>query len=66
LLENSGTTGSQEPEQIYELYRMKGMKERALKYRQQFEKNDIYNQSFIFKRVDEKYPDTAGSGGNKN
>ncbi len=53
-LENAGTTGSQEPTTLYELYLTKGLKERAIKYRAHCEKTSGYDISIYFKKVDER------------
>jgi len=52
MLENAGVTGSQEPTSLYELYRMKGLNERAARYRQQCEKTSGYDIGYYFTRID--------------
>lgn len=57
MLENAGTTGSQEPLMIYELYKMKGLNRRAARLRQEFETNyAVYSLKQFFDKVDAKYP----------
>jgi hypothetical protein len=57
MLEQAGTTGSQEPLMIYELYKMKGLNKRAAKYRSEIESAFAWasiNQ--FFDKIDAKYP----------
>ncbi len=54
VLEKTGTTGSQ-PTEIYDLYRMKGMKERAIRYRAQCERTLSRDFSYFFNQVDARY-----------
>jgi hypothetical protein len=53
-LENAGNTGSQEPIQLYELYRMKGLDERAKSFREYCEKTFGYDMRLFFKQADER------------
>ena len=56
-LENGGKTGSREPVMLYELYRMKGLNNRAAKSREQNEKKfATYNIRELFDKVDATYP----------
>ena len=56
-LENAGSTGSREPLMLYELYRMKGLNQRAAKYRKENEQRlAVYGIRQFFDKVDEKYP----------
>jgi hypothetical protein len=59
VLENAGTTGSQEPTQIYELYRMKGLNKRATKFRSENGKYSGYSLSGFFDKVDAQYPNNG-------
>jgi hypothetical protein len=55
VLEEAGNTGSQEPVQLYELFRLKGLTEHARQFRS---RNGNYSGSSLeefFKRVDSKY-----------
>jgi hypothetical protein len=53
VLEQAGNTGSREPVMIYELYRMKGMNERAARYRRHAEKEFAnYRLSEFFDKAD--------------
>ncbi len=54
-LENAGTTGSQEPVALYELYRSKGLHKRAAQFRQQHGNASVgYDLAQYFDRVDER------------
>ena len=56
-LENAGTTRSKEPNQIYELYRMKGLNERAGKFRKEIESRfAVYGISQFLDKIDAQYP----------
>ena len=56
VLEKAGRSGSREPMMIYELYRMKGLDERARRFRSQVEdKLAVYNIRQFFDKVDAKY-----------
>jgi hypothetical protein len=55
-LENAGTTGSQEPVALYELYRSKGLHKRAAQFRQQHGNASVgYDLAQYFDRVDERH-----------
>lgn len=49
-LENAGTSGSHEPEQIYKLYRAKGLADRAAKYRKHCTATLTYDIGYYFDR----------------
>lgn len=51
-LENAGTTGSSEPGKLYKLYRLKGLEERAIKYRKECQRTFSYDIDYYFKLVD--------------
>ena len=51
-LENAGSTGSQEPTELYELYRQKGLEKRAADFRRKCEKTFAYDLSIYFNRID--------------
>lgn len=54
-LENAGTTGSQEPVALYELYRSKGLHKRAAQFRQQHGNATVgYDLAYYFDQVDER------------
>jgi hypothetical protein len=56
VLETAGWTGSREPVMIYELYRMKGLDDRARKFRSQTEnKLAVYNIRQFFDKLDAAY-----------
>jgi hypothetical protein len=56
VLENTGSNYSREPVMIYELYRMKGLSERAAKFRSQNEKkSDARYLNQFFDRVDAQF-----------
>jgi HEAT repeat protein len=55
VLEEAGTTGSREPEMIYELYRLKGMEESAARYRRACEATFSYDLGFAFQRADSHF-----------
>jgi hypothetical protein len=56
-LENAGDTGSREPTMLYELYRRKGLNQRAAKLRSDKDKRfGAYNINQFFDRVDAEYP----------
>jgi hypothetical protein len=54
-LENAWNTGSQEPTELYELYRMKGLEKRAAEFRSKCEKTFSYDMSTYFNRVDSEF-----------
>jgi hypothetical protein len=55
-LEKAGDTGSREPLMLYELYRMKGLNERADKFRKQSEQRfAVYHMTEFFDKVDAQY-----------
>jgi hypothetical protein len=57
VLENAGDTGSQEPVELYELYRMKSLTQRAARFRRESEKRyAVYGISQFFDKADAKYP----------
>jgi hypothetical protein len=52
-MERAGTTGSQEPMRLYELYRTKGLPERAAKYRQENNNQAVgFDIELYYNRVD--------------
>lgn len=53
VLENAGTTGSREPVMLYELYRTKGLDQRAANYRRHCEQTFSYDVGRYFKQVDD-------------
>jgi hypothetical protein len=55
VLEQAGNTGSQEPVMLYELYKAKGLNQRAAQFRGENGKYSGYNLSEFFNRVDAKY-----------
>ncbi len=55
VLEQAGNTGSQEPVMLYELYKMKGLNQRAAEFRSQNDKYPGYRLDEFFNRVDSKY-----------
>jgi hypothetical protein len=56
VLETAGTSGCNEPVMIYGLYRMKGLDDRARRYRSQTEnKFAVYNIGQFFDKVDAAY-----------
>jgi hypothetical protein len=56
VLENAGRTGSREPVMIYELCRMKGLDDRARRYRSQTEdKFAVYSIRQFYDKVDATY-----------
>jgi hypothetical protein len=55
VLEASGTSSSSEPRDLYELYRLKELNERATKYRSWCEKTFSYDIGYFFKQVDAQY-----------
>ncbi|PYI87954.1 MAG: hypothetical protein DME26_04515 [Verrucomicrobia bacterium] len=64
VLENAGNTGSREPLMIYELHRMKGLNERAARFRSQNEKKfAVYNIGQFFDKVDLRYTNSPGKTG---
>jgi hypothetical protein len=54
-LENAGSTGSQEPTKLYELYRRNGLDKRAAELRRQSEQTAGFDMSYFFNRVDAQY-----------
>jgi alpha-tubulin suppressor-like RCC1 family protein len=63
VLENAGRTGSREPVMIYELYRMKGLDDRARKFRSQTEsKLAVYNIRQFYDKVDATQTNSAPKG----
>lgn len=61
VLEQAGNTGSQEPIMIYELYRSKGLGERANNFRRQSSTYSGQNLEEFFNRIDSRFP-TQGGG----
>ncbi len=60
VLENAGTTGSREPVMIYELYRMKGLDERAKRFRAQTEqKLGAYRIGQFYDKVDATFTNAS-------
>ena len=56
-LVNAGDTGSREPTMLYELYRMKGLNQRAAKFRSEHDNRFAgYNINQYYDRVDAQYP----------
>lgn len=55
VLENAGTTGSQEPVKLYELYRRKGLNERAAAVVKRYPDYKVY-----FNQADERLKNSAG------
>jgi hypothetical protein len=61
-LEKAGTTGSREPTMLYELYRMKGLNQRAAQFRSENDNRSAgYDLSQYFDKVDAQYPNKGGS-----
>ena len=59
-LELAGDTGSQEPLKLYELFRMKGLNKRAVRFRKANKQRiDVYGVSKFFDEVDAKYPNNG-------
>jgi hypothetical protein len=57
MLEQAGNTGSQEPLQLYELYKMKGLNKRAARFRSKTEASFAWASiSNFFDKIDAKYP----------
>jgi hypothetical protein len=57
MLEEAGNTGSQEPVQLYEFYKMKGLNRRAARYRSEVEASFAWaGVSQLFDKIDAKYP----------
>jgi hypothetical protein len=55
-LENAGDTGSSEPTRLYELYRMKGLNQRAAKFRGEHDNRFAgYDINQFYDRVDAQY-----------
>jgi hypothetical protein len=55
-LENAGDTGSREPTMLYELYRMKGLNQRAAKFRREHDNRFAgYDIDLFYDRVDAQY-----------
>ena len=55
VLEDAGNTGSQEPVKLYELYKTKGLNERATKFRQENGKCSGFDVTIYFNNVDKQY-----------
>ena len=56
-LENAGDTGSREPTMLYELNRMKGLNQRAAKFRSEHDNRFAgYDINLFYDRVDARYP----------
>jgi hypothetical protein len=58
-LENAGTTGSQEPTKMYELYKTKGLNKRAAKFRSENGKYIGYSLKEFFDKVDAQHPNNG-------
>jgi hypothetical protein len=56
VLEDAGNTGSQEPVKLYELYKTKGLNQRATKFRQENGKCSGFDVTTYFENVDKQYP----------
>jgi alpha-tubulin suppressor-like RCC1 family protein/HEAT repeat protein len=56
VLEDAGNTGSQEPVKLYELYKTKGLNQRATKFRQENGKCSGFDVTTYFDNVDKQYP----------
>jgi hypothetical protein len=56
VLEDAGNTGSRESVMLYELYKTKGLNERATKFRQENGKCSGFDVTIYFNNVDKKYP----------
>jgi len=56
VLEDAGNTGSREPVMLYELYKIKGLSERATKFRQENGKCSGFDVTIYFDNVDKQYP----------
>jgi hypothetical protein len=56
VLEDAGNTGSREPVMLYELYKKKGLNERAIKFRQANGKCSGFNVTIYFDNVDKQNP----------
>jgi|GEM_PF-2152008 len=61
MLENAGSTGSQEPTQLYALYRLKGLEKRATEFRSKCEKSFAYDMKVYFNRVDNQFSNSPNS-----
>lgn len=60
VLEDAGNTGSREPVMLYELYRTKGLDERAAKFRQENGKCRGYDVTQYFDNADRRLKASAG------
>ena len=56
VLEDAGNTGSQEPVKLYELYKTKGLNERAARFRRENGKCSGFDVTTYFDNVDRQYP----------
>jgi hypothetical protein len=56
VLEQAGVTGSREPVMVYELYKMKGLQQRAARFRNQNGNYRGYSLAEFFDRIDANYP----------
>ncbi|MDB6063938.1 MAG: repeat-containing protein [Pedosphaera sp.] len=61
-LEQAGESGSSEPEMLYELFRMKGLNERAKRFRIKKEKSlEVYRIGAFFDKIDATYPNVPSN-----
>jgi hypothetical protein len=54
VLENAGNTGSQEPVMLYELYKIKGLNDRAIRFRRENGKCSGFDVTAYFDTVDKR------------